>query len=113
MSILEQLKADLIKKITSEAKTEEEAIKMINTLEVTLARLAARRENKEITIDEEAMPEIEESVRIGANINAGMARKLLSSTLATLKAQDEKKLKIFDEGTFEIDDEKIVFHSEE
>jgi len=83
--------------------------KIIGTLRISLARQAAKRAEKSIILDESTVSELEESLRIGADITPLEAKKILITVEDTIKIQDEAKVKFLDKGTFEVDKGALKF----
>lgn len=93
----------------SDVVSDEEVNEIIGTLEISLARQFANAKRDYIILDKANLSELEESLRIGANITPIEAKKILDKVENIIKQQEEKKVKFLDEGIFEVDGETLKF----
>lgn len=107
---MKELNRDAIISIVKESGVTGKKIgKIIGTLEISLARQAVKAVERIIILDKSTISELEESLRIGADITPSEAKEILVNIESTIKIQDEAKIKFLDEGIFEIDKDILKF----
>ena len=89
--------------------TEEKIDKVIGTLGISLARQAAKAAEKSIIFDKSTLSDLEESLRIGANLTPNEAKKILINVESTVKVQDEPEVKFLGKGAFEVKGDSLRF----
>lgn len=85
--------------------------KVIGTIRVSLARQAAKKPDRRINLDVKTRLELEESLRIGADLSQVEANAILKNIERIVKEQNDPEVKFLEEGTFEVDKDEIDFKS--
>jgi len=107
---MKELSRDIISTIVKKAGVIDEKInKIIGTLGISLARQASKAADRSIILDNSTLSEIAESLRIGADITPSEAKAIIINVESTVKIQDEAKIKLLDEGIFEVDKDTLKF----
>jgi len=108
---MKELSRDVISTIVKKSGVIDEKInKIIGTLGISLARQASKAAERSIILDNSTLSELEESLRIGADITPSEAKAILINVESTIKKiQDEAKIKFLDEGIFKIDKDTLKF----
>lgn len=107
---MKELSRDIISTIVKKSGVIDEKInKIIGTLGISLARQASKAAARSIILDNSTLSEIAESLRIGADITPSEAKAIIINVESTVKMQDEAKIKLLDEGIFEIDKDTLKF----
>jgi len=107
---MKELSRDIISTIVKKSGVIDEKInKIIGTLGISLARQASKAADRSIILDNSTLSEIAESLRIGADITPSEAKAIIINVESTVKIQDEAKIKLLDEGIFEIDKDTLKF----
>ena len=107
---MKELCRDIISTIVKKAGVIDEKInKIIGPLGISLARQASKAADRSIILDNSTLSEIAESLRIGADITPSEAKAIIINVESTVKIQDEAKIKLLDEGIFEVDKDTLKF----
>src|SRR3989339_537625 len=107
---MKELSRDIISTIVKKSGVIDEKInKIIGTLGISLPRKASKAADRSIILDNSTLSEIAESLRIGADITPSEAKAIIINVESTVKIQDEAKIKLLDEGIFEIDKDTLKF----
>ena len=107
---MKELSRDIISTIVKKSGVIDEKInKIIGTLGISLARQASKAADRSIILDNSTLSEIAESLRIGADITPSEAKAIIINVESTVKIQDEAKIKLLDEGIFEVDKDTLKF----
>ena len=92
----------------------EKTDRIIGTLEINLARQAAKNiEHKYITLDNDSLPELEEALSIGADITPSEAKNILNEVGEKIKRQKDPTVKFLDKGAFEFKRGTLKFKLDE
>ena len=107
---MEELSHDAVIDIVRKSGIAEEKIeKVIGTLRISLARQAARTTEKSIVLDKSTLSDLEESLRIGADLTPNEANKILINVETTIKIQNESEVKFLGKGAFEVKGDSLKF----
>jgi hypothetical protein len=85
--------------------------KVIGTIRISLARQAAKEPDRRINLDMKTRSELEESLRIGADLSSDEAKTILNNLEKIVKEQNDPLVKFLEEGTFKVDKDEIEFKS--
>ena len=107
---MKKIDVGVLKTITENAGIDTtSASNIIGTLEVSLNRQAARDPERKIVLDENSFPQIQDALSIGAGITQTQANDILRNMKQTLVRQNDLEIKLFDESTFLLEGDELVF----
>jgi len=95
--------------ITQAGLSKDKAQEIIGTIRISLVRQAAKEPGKKIKLDDEIVKDLEESIRIGANITADEASKVLGVFKSKVKELNDPQVQLLEDGTFNVTEEGIDF----
>jgi hypothetical protein len=111
---MKKISVDILKSATESAGINPtRARNVIATLEISLNRQAARDPQRRIVLDPTNLLQIGEAVSIGAGIPASQANHVVQAVRKKLREQDDPELRLFDESTFLLEDDELVFKLDE
>jgi hypothetical protein len=100
---MKELGRDVVIKIVQSSGIPDKKIdKVVGTIIISFARKAADDPERGIILDGSTLSELEDSLRIGADITPSEARKILIGMENTIKTQNDSVIKFLDEGIFEV-----------
>ena len=83
--------------------------KIAGVLEISLARQATKKPGRSLIWEKSTLSELEESLRIGANLTPSEATKIIGEIVSTIKIQNDPEVKFLDAGTFEVAPNALKF----
>jgi hypothetical protein len=110
ISFVKELNRTILNEIAKKSGAKVETIdRIIGTLEITLARQASKEKDKCVVLDGGKIQELEETLKIGADITPGQAKAILAEVEKTVEQGRQGPIKFLDEGTFEFERGTITF----
>jgi hypothetical protein len=90
--------------------SEEQAGEVVRGLRVGLARQASKDPGGKIRLDDNTLKELEETIRIGANIPPDKASKAVENIKKKIKELNDPVVEFLDDGTFDVGDAEDDIH---
>ena len=103
---MKKIEISLLDEVIAQAGLgKDKAQEIIGTIRVSLLRQAARDRGKQIKLDSKALKELEESIRIGANITADESNKLVGIMKSKVEELNDPQVQFLEDGTFNVSEE--------
>jgi hypothetical protein len=107
---MRQIDRDILRKTIEQSGIDVKKVsKAIAAIEVNLTKQAAKSKDKTVVLDEDSLAELEETVRIGADLSTAKAGEVLKNVTNLLKGKNEQFVKLLDQGIVEIKGGKLKF----
>jgi hypothetical protein len=91
--------ADLIEKLEIPA---EQTKKIIGTLEISIAKQISKDDDMHVVLDEKSVSELEESLRIGADISSEKAEEIVGDVVRWINRRRKKAVEFYERGILEV-----------
>lgn len=90
---------DLIEKLEIPA---EQTKKIIGTLEISIAKQISKDDDMHVVLDEKSVSELEESLRIGADISSEKAEEIVGDVVSWINRRRKKAVEFYERGILEV-----------
>jgi hypothetical protein len=90
---------DLIEKLEIPA---EQTKKIIGTLEISIAKQISKDDDMHVVLDEKSVSELEESLRIGADISPEKAEEIVGDVVRWINRRRKKAVEFYERGILEV-----------
>jgi len=80
----------------------EQTNKVIGTLEISIAKQLAKDDDMHVVLDEKSVAELEESLRIGADISPEKAEDIVGDVVRWINRRRRKAVEFHERGTLEV-----------
>jgi len=80
----------------------EQTNKILGTLEISIAKQISKDDDMHVVLDERNVSELEESLRIGADISSEKAEEIVGDVVRWINRRRRKAVEFYERGTLEI-----------
>lgn len=100
---MKELEVGLLEEaISRTGLSNEKSQKVIRNLRIGIEKQASKDPSGEIKMDEEAFKDLEEYIRIGANVTLDEAHKAIKAVESILLEMNDPDVKFLEDGTFKV-----------